>query len=103
MIKVGLINTPPFKKTSEKLDEVFYRLFVHITNNLNLSMTPVFPTSGLWGENKNGTWDGLVGDLIKENTDVAISSLAQTDERERYIDFSYPIYIYHPVFLRYKQ
>jgi len=43
-------------------------------------------------ENNNvaGGWDGVVGELIRRESDIAIASMTITSERERVIDFSKP-------------
>ncbi|XP_012264901.2 glutamate receptor 1 isoform X2 [Athalia rosae] len=38
----------------------------------------------------NGGWDGMVGELIRKEADIAIASMTITSERERVIDFSKP-------------
>ncbi|XP_044734636.1 glutamate receptor 1-like [Chrysoperla carnea] len=37
-----------------------------------------------------GGWDGMVGELIRNEADIAIASMTITSERERVIDFSKP-------------
>lgn len=46
----------------------------------------------LGSENSNvaGGWDGIVGELIRRESDIAIASMTITSERERVIDFSKP-------------
>lgn len=43
-------------------------------------------------ENPNvaGGWDGIVGELIRREADIAIAATTITSERERVIDFSKP-------------
>ena len=47
----------------------------------------------------NGSWSGLVGDLISGEIDISVATLTMTTEREEVIDFVSPyfdqvIYIY---------
>ncbi|GLV33707.1 Glutamate receptor IB [Carabus blaptoides fortunei] len=37
-----------------------------------------------------GGWDGMVGELVRQEADIAIASMTITSERERVIDFSKP-------------
>ncbi|XP_046391303.1 glutamate receptor 1-like isoform X4 [Ischnura elegans] len=37
-----------------------------------------------------GGWDGMVGELVRKEADIAIASMTITSERERVIDFSKP-------------
>lgn len=43
-------------------------------------------------ENPNvaGGWDGIMGELIRRESDIAIASMTITSERERVVDFSKP-------------
>uniref|UniRef100_A0A336MVV7 CSON005520 protein n=1 Tax=Culicoides sonorensis TaxID=179676 RepID=A0A336MVV7_CULSO len=41
-------------------------------------------------ENNKGEWDGMVGELIRKEADIAIAPMTITSERERVIDFSKP-------------
>ena len=101
-LKVGYLNKPPFTRNDQKLDEVFFEIFLTITNHLNVSFTMIQPVSGRWGEylQENNTWNGLVGDLVSQKVDLVVTSLAQTKERREFIDFSIPVYMYRPVFTR---
>ncbi|CAG7820788.1 unnamed protein product [Allacma fusca] len=41
-------------------------------------------------DNHNGEWDGMVGELIRREADIAIAALTISSERERVIEFSKP-------------
>ncbi|ELT90209.1 hypothetical protein CAPTEDRAFT_167269 [Capitella teleta] len=41
-------------------------------------------------QSENGTWDGMVGELIAQKADLAIAPLTITSVRERVIDFTKP-------------
>ncbi|KAL0994606.1 hypothetical protein UPYG_G00124760 [Umbra pygmaea] len=48
-------------------------------------------TDGLYGAMEvNGTWTGMVGELIARKADLAVAGLTITSEREKVIDFSKP-------------
>ncbi|XP_041673599.1 glutamate receptor 1 [Drosophila eugracilis] len=40
--------------------------------------------------NAHGGWDGMVGELVRKEADIAIAAMTITAERERVIDFSKP-------------
>ncbi|ELT93728.1 hypothetical protein CAPTEDRAFT_178222 [Capitella teleta] len=42
------------------------------------------------GLNENGTWDGMVGELVRHESDLAIAPLTITSVRERVVEFSKP-------------
>nr|AXY83439.1 putative ionotropic receptor 9 [Conopomorpha sinensis] len=53
----------------------------------------VSPKTGLFGQKlPNGTWDGVVGDLMRGETDFAVAALTMTAEREEVIDFVAPYF-----------
>ncbi|XP_045204260.2 glutamate receptor 3-like [Mercenaria mercenaria] len=39
---------------------------------------------------KNGTWDGMIGELIRHEADICIAPLTITYDREKVVDFSKP-------------
>lgn len=51
---------------------------------------PASKTMGMKLE--NGNWDGLVGDLVRGEIDLAVAALKMTAEREEYIDFVAPYF-----------
>ncbi|XP_015174609.1 PREDICTED: glutamate receptor ionotropic, kainate 3 [Polistes dominula] len=53
----------------------------------------VIPMDRSFGEKlPNGQWSGLVGDLAKGETDIAVGALTMTSEREEVIDFVAPYF-----------
>ncbi|KAL9901601.1 glutamate receptor 1 isoform X2 [Glossina fuscipes] len=47
-------------------------------------------TYGSENPNVRGGWDGMVGELVRREADIAIAAMTITAERERVIDFSKP-------------
>lgn len=45
---------------------------------------------GVENPNVAGGWDGIVGELVRREADLAIASMTITSERERVVDFSKP-------------
>lgn len=45
---------------------------------------------GAENPNSPGGWDGIVGELVRHEADIAVASMTITSERERVIDFSKP-------------
>ena len=54
--------------------------------NFTLLLTP--SNDGQWGAlNENGTWNGLIGMLVNEETDIAIAGFAVTEARRKVVTF----------------
>ena len=52
-----------------------------------------FCLQNLYGSKQgNGSWSGLVGDLISGNIDISVATLTMTTEREEVIDFVAPYF-----------
>ncbi|XP_031727908.1 glutamate receptor, ionotropic, N-methyl D-aspartate 2B, b isoform X2 [Anarrhichthys ocellatus] len=47
-------------------------------------------TNGKHGKKVNGTWNGLVGEVVLKNAHMAVGSLTINEERSEVIDFSVP-------------
>ncbi|XP_010868626.1 glutamate receptor ionotropic, kainate 4 isoform X1 [Esox lucius] len=58
---------------------------LHFSYRLQLVADGMYGTPG-----PNGTWTGMVGELISRKADLAIAGLTITSEREKVIDFSKP-------------
>lgn len=68
-------------------------LIDEIARRMNFSYELVEPSSGKFGDRLNdGSFDGLVGDLIKGETDLIVAALKMTAEREELIDFVSPYF-----------
>ncbi|XP_055844793.1 glutamate receptor ionotropic, kainate 3 [Episyrphus balteatus] len=68
--------------------------FIEILSKyMNFEYELVPPRSGLFGNRlPNGSWDGVVGDLVTGDTDFAVAALKMTSEREEVIDYIAPYY-----------
>ncbi|MEQ2198259.1 Glutamate receptor ionotropic, NMDA 2B, partial [Xenoophorus captivus] len=47
-------------------------------------------TNGKHGKKVNGTWNGMVGEVVLKNAHMAVGSLTINEERSEVIDFSVP-------------
>ncbi|PFX17107.1 Glutamate receptor ionotropic, kainate 3, partial [Stylophora pistillata] len=50
----------------------------------------ISPDGKYGAENENGTWNGVINEILNERTDMAISALTITERREKVVDFSFP-------------
>lgn len=68
-------------------------MIARIADILDFDYELVPARRGSFGERRaDGTWDGLVGDLITGETDIAVGALKMTAEREEVIDFIPPYF-----------
>lgn len=64
-----------------------------LSRKMNFSYELVEPSSGKFGERlSDGNFDGLVGDLIRGETDLIVAALKMTAQREEHIDFVAPYF-----------
>ncbi|KAG6459950.1 hypothetical protein O3G_MSEX011706 [Manduca sexta] len=68
-------------------------LIEKLSEAMNFEYEIVTPKVGGFGKKlPNGTWDGVVGDLMVGETDIAVGALTMTAEREEVIDFVAPYF-----------
>ncbi|XP_055304771.1 ionotropic receptor 25a [Sitodiplosis mosellana] len=66
-----------------------------LSEKLDFDYVLVPPTRGSFGDRVpglNNTWDGLVGDLVTGQIDIAVAPMKMTAEREEVIDFVAPYF-----------
>lgn len=64
-----------------------------LANAMDFTYELVLPSSGSFGERlADGSFDGVVGDLIEGETDIIVAALKMTAEREEFIDFAAPYF-----------
>ncbi|KAL5102876.1 Glutamate receptor [Taenia crassiceps] len=47
-------------------------------------------TDGQFGSLVNGSWDGMIGELLRREADIVVAPLTITSDRERVVDFTTP-------------
>ncbi|XP_053623165.1 ionotropic receptor 25a [Plodia interpunctella] len=68
-------------------------LIAKLAETMNFDYQIVTPKTGGFGKKlPNGSWDGVVGDLMRGETDIAVAALTMTAEREEVIDFVAPYF-----------
>nr|AZB49403.1 ionotropic receptor 8a [Heortia vitessoides] len=68
-------------------------LIAKLAETMDFDYEVVTPKSGSFGKKlANGSWDGVVGDLMRGETDMAVAALTMTAEREEVIDFVAPYF-----------
>lgn len=95
--RVGIAEAKPWTYLSndpEPIWEGYCIDFIEkLAEKMNFDYTLVTPKNGKFGErSENGDWDGLVGDLVTGEIDLAVASLLMTAEREEVIDYVAPYF-----------
>ncbi|PFX30305.1 Glutamate receptor 4 [Stylophora pistillata] len=87
----------PFAMKRRKEDgEVFYEgycidLLIELAGKLKFTYELYTSPDGKYGaENENGTWNGVINEILNERADMAIPALTITERREKVVDFSFP-------------
>nr|AXF48858.1 ionotropic receptor IR27 [Lobesia botrana] len=85
---------PMFNEEGQPLYEGYCMDLIHLlSENMNFDYEIITPKVGSFGRRlPNGSWDGVVGDLMRAETDIAVSALTMTAEREEVIDFVAPYF-----------
>ncbi|KAK9885912.1 hypothetical protein WA026_013786 [Henosepilachna vigintioctopunctata] len=96
--RIGITHAIPwsFKETDE-IGQTYWTGycadFAHkLAEMMDFDFEFVEPTEGGFGEKHNGKWNGIVGDLQKGDTDLAITALVMTADKEEVIDFVPPYF-----------
>ncbi|XP_050727669.1 probable glutamate receptor [Eriocheir sinensis] len=64
-----------------------------LAETLNFTYTIVTPADGSWGaERSNGTWTGMVGQVVEKKADVAVGPFGITLRRSQVVDFTESFY-----------
>ena len=67
-------------------------LLKRIKNDIDIVLYIYIPSDSTYGSKVNGSWGGLVGELVKEKADLVISLLTIMAARGKVIDFTLPIF-----------
>uniref|UniRef100_A0AAR5QC85 Ionotropic receptor 8a n=1 Tax=Dendroctonus ponderosae TaxID=77166 RepID=A0AAR5QC85_DENPD len=97
--RIGITHAIPwsFKVQNPQTGEFYWTGYCadfaqKISEVMNFDYVFVEPATGTFGEKVNGTWDGIVGDLAVGETDIAITAVIMTADKEEVIDFVAPYY-----------
>ncbi|ELU16508.1 hypothetical protein CAPTEDRAFT_185470 [Capitella teleta] len=95
-LKVAMEEYRPFVFKEQVGEDFVYRgidveLINVLAEKLNFTYSVVPSVDGLWGgQDPNGTWDGMIGMLMRQEVDIAASGISMTLPRLKVVDFTYP-------------
>ncbi|XP_070180273.1 ionotropic receptor 25a-like [Littorina saxatilis] len=98
IIRVATIESPPFVFRTDDENGTHYSGYAidvldEITKRMNISYRFIEPSDGMFGARlPNGTWNGVIGDILSGSVDIAVGSLTVSAEREEVVDFTTPFY-----------
>ena len=72
---------------------MFQDVLNYIKATMNFTISHQFPEDGQFGgQNKDGSWTGMIGMLVKREADVSASALSINVPRSQAVDFVQPVY-----------
>ena len=96
VINEKFTNRTPYSDEIYLLDEeslsgTFYELIKLLSKNLNFTYTLYRRHDNNWGRNINGSWNGMIGNILKGDVDILGSSFTYSLERYEVIDYIFPM------------
>ncbi|XP_046342594.1 glutamate receptor 4-like isoform X1 [Haliotis rufescens] len=78
--------------TTEKFEGFCMDLLKELASSLNFSYNLTMPKDKAWGALVNGSFNGLIGQLEREEVDMVVAPLSIEPDREKVVDFIFPYY-----------
>lgn len=98
---VGAEDWPPWflinSITSQNLTSVSYGgimwdVLLQLSRSMNFTFSIIRPPDGKWGIlEANGSWNGMVGMVSRQEVDFALGPFGMSTERSEVIDFTFPL------------
>lgn len=93
---IGIPCKNPLKNTTDNNTRWEWRccyglmlqIFDMIAKELDFTYDLYIVEDGQFGRFENGTWNGLIGELVRNKADVAVHHLIDTLTRSQYVDFA---------------
>ncbi|XP_032526298.2 ionotropic receptor 25a [Danaus plexippus] len=94
LVKYSETGEPMLTEDGQPVYEGYcIELINKIAEELGFDYEIVTPKIGTFGRRlPNGSWDGIIGDLMTGETDIAVAALTMTAEREEVVDFVAPYF-----------
>nr|KAG5705412.1 hypothetical protein BaRGS_004539 [Batillaria attramentaria] len=97
--QVTTVDEPPFIRDSKSgqpkicghnLEGYCIDLLRMVAERVDFDYCIKMNPTNIYGSNINGSWNGMIGELVRGTKDIAIAPLTITEERERVVDFTKP-------------
>nr|XP_053651462.1 probable glutamate receptor [Cherax quadricarinatus] len=96
---VSAVHWPPHVVVTEdasgrlSIEGPLANLLDTLAASLNFTYHIVKPADGSWGAKfKNGTWSGMVGQVLQQEVDIALGPFGITESRSKVVDFTRSFY-----------
>ncbi|XP_070000322.1 glutamate receptor-like [Penaeus vannamei] len=76
---------------SVKISGIYGDLWDALRESLNFTENCFRPPDGAWGALKDDSWVGMVGQLVRDEADVAVAPLDKTYDRSLVVDYPFPL------------
>ncbi|OQR71097.1 hypothetical protein BIW11_01565 [Tropilaelaps mercedesae] len=94
-LRIGVINEPPMTEVTSKEGRVIsvngtlVDLLKELARTLNFTYTFIMPPEPVPGLKQNdGRWSGLIGQLVRQETDLALYDFTPTPDRQSAVNFT---------------
>ena len=92
-LTISMLLSDPYVMRSEKGEGGYEGFAIDLVNRLAASIGFNYTISiatGYGSKNRDGTWNGMIGDVLEGRADMAVGDLTINSEREEVVDFSMP-------------
>ncbi|XP_059079771.1 probable glutamate receptor [Tigriopus californicus] len=92
-LRISVLESLPLTKINgSNVSGYFVDVLDILADLMHFQVVYQRPPDGLWGsKNDDGTWNGMVGELTNNQSDISIGGLSITEDRSQVIDFTYPL------------
>jgi hypothetical protein len=92
-LTISMLLSDPYVMRSERGGRGYEGFAIDLVNHLATSIGfnyTINISSGYGSKNSDGTWNGMIGDVLEGKADMALGDLTINSEREEVVDFSMP-------------